>query len=209
MEHTHLLSEKLRPNKLTDIILPEEIHQRLKKMVEAGWVMNMLFYGGPGIGKTSAAKILINEIGADFYEINGSFNNGDKGMVKKIEAFASTMSLLDGPKICFIDEADQMSREVQDSLRYIIEKCSATTRFILTANEISKMTPAIKSRCAPMRFDVPPHQVRNVIERMSERYEERLADLGYDVTSKRTKEVVSNYFPDLRSIANAFQMELG
>ena len=167
----------------------------------------MLFYGEPGIGKTSAARILLKELDANIYELNGSFNNGDKGMVKKIEAFSSAMSLHEGPKVCFIDEADQMTKEVQNSLRYIIENVSATTRFLMTANDIDKLTPAIRSRCMPLRFDVPPRQIREVVDRMACRYKIRLEELGHSIESKRIRDIVAYYFPDLRAIANELQRE--
>ena len=203
-----LLSEVLRPQTLADLNLPENISSSLDRMVKSGSAMNLLFYGKPGIGKTSTARILINELRADVYELNGSFNNGDKTMVRVIESFASTMSLSDGPKICFIDEADHMSTDVQASLRYVIERVSSNTRFLLTANDISKLTPAMKSRCLPICFDVPPHQFRDVVDRMTLRYEQRLNELGYTTDTKRIREIVAYYFPDLRTIANMFQLEL-
>lgn len=167
----------------------------------------MLFYGSPGIGKTSAARILIRELGADVYELNGSFNKGDKTMVAGIESFASTLSLIDGPKVCFIDEADAMSKDVQASLRNVIERVSGNARFLLTANDDKKLTPAMKSRCLPICFDVPPSQIRNIVDRMALRYEQKLKELGYRVDESRIREIVAYYFPDLRMIANLFQME--
>lgn len=208
MENNILLSEKLRPLSLADLNLPENISNSLQRMVRSGSTMNLLFYGKPGIGKTSAARILIKELGADVYELNGSFNNGDKTMVKVIESFASTVSMMEGPKICFIDEADHMSKDVQASLRYVIERVSGNTRFLLTANDIGKLSPAMKSRCLPVCFDVPPHQIRDVVDRMTLRYEQRLDELGYRADTKRIRDIVAYYFPDLRMIANMFQMEL-
>lgn len=207
MENTALLSETLRPQTLADLNLPEGTLASLTRMVQAGKVMNMLFYGSPGIGKTSAARILIRELGADCYELNGSFNKGDKTMVSGIEAFASSLSLVEGPKICFIDEADAMSKDVQASLRNVIESVSGNTRFLLTANDEKKLTPAMKSRCLPICFDVPPSQIRSVVDRMAFRYEHKLKELGYRVDERRIREIVAYYFPDLRMIANMFQME--
>jgi DNA polymerase III delta prime subunit len=207
MENTALLSETLRPQTLADLILPEGTLASLTRMVQSGQIMNMLFYGSPGIGKTSAARILLRELNSDIYEINGSFNNGDKTMVGNIERFASTVSILGGPKICFIDEADAMSTQVQASLRNIIERVSGNARFLLTANDEKKLTPAMKSRCLPISFDVPPSQIRNVVDRMAIRYEQRLKELGYRVDERRVREIVAYYFPDLRMIANMFQME--
>ena len=108
MENTQLLSELLRPRSIAELNLPPDISNSLQRMEKSGSVMNLLFYGEPGIGKTSAARILTEK--TDVYEINGSFNNGDKTMLRGIEAFASTMSLIDRPKVCFIDEAEYLTK---------------------------------------------------------------------------------------------------
>ena len=144
---------------------------------------------------------------ADNYEINGSFNNGDKTMLKGIEAFATSVSILKGPKICFIDEADYMSKEAQASLRTLIEIVSQNTRFILTANDISRLTPAIKSRCHPICFDVRPVDKKNVVEKMTQRYFNKFSEMKIEVDPVRVSEIVGIYFPDLRKIANQFQLE--
>jgi DNA polymerase III delta prime subunit len=204
-----LLSEVLRPQALADINLPDHLIASLERMVQSGSMMNLLFYGKPGIGKTSAARILLRELDVDVLELNGSFNNGDKTMVKRIENFASTVSLLGKPKVVFIDEADQMSKDVQASLRYPIEQMSGHTRFLMTANEVEKLTPAIRSRCLPICFDVSVLDAPAVVERMVGRYEEKLTENGYSPDPNRLREIVSVYFPDLRTVANQFQLELG
>jgi len=169
--------------------------------------MNMLFYGEPGIGKTSAARILIKNMVADNYEINGSFNNGDKTMLKGIEYFATSASILGGPKICFIDEADYMSKDAQASLRNLIETVSQNTRFILTANDIGRLSPAIRYRCHPICFDVRPNDKKGVVEKMIKRYINKFNEMRIDVDPIRLAEIVGIYFPDLRSISNQFELE--
>ena len=204
MENNQLLSELLRPRSIAELNLPSGISDSLQRMEKSRLVMNLLFYGEPGIGKTSAARILTEK--ADFYEINGSFNNGDKTMLTAIETFASSMSLSDQPKICFIDEAEYLTMEVQAGLRYTIEKFSHSTRFILTANDFKKITPALRSRCAPICFNVAPKDRASVVDKMLARYEQRLSEFGYEYDPTRLRELVGIYFPDLRSIAN--QLEL-
>jgi DNA polymerase III delta prime subunit len=205
-----LLSELLRPQCLADLNLPDNIMQSLQNMIKNQAPMNLLFYGEPGIGKTSAARIIIKEIAGDnnCYELNGSFNNGDKTMIKQIESFASTISLYGGPKICFIDEADHLSKDAQASLRYTIEKMSTNTRFIMTANEFKRLTKAMLSRCTPICFDVSPLEANKVIDRMVSRYVTRLSELGYENDPKKIRDITCFYYPDLRSIANQFQLEL-
>ena len=207
MENTVLLSELLRPRSVSELNLPSDISSSLERMEKSGAVMNMIFYGEPGIGKTSAARILTQN--SDVFEINGSFHLGDKTVQKEIERFASTVSLFSQPKVCFIDEAEYLAKEVQAGLRHTIERFSATTRFILTANDIKKVTSAITSRCAPICFDVAPKDRASVIERMIARYERRLSEVGYQYDLNHLREIVSIYFPDLRSIANQFQLKFG
>jgi DNA polymerase III delta prime subunit len=203
-----LLSEVLRPQSLAELNLPDDMIASLEKCVQTGSIPNMLFYGEPGIGKTSAARILIRELKVDCREFNGSFNDGEKTFVRIIEGFISTYSLVHRSKICFIDEADYMSKEIQNPLRYIIEKFSDNARFLLTANDESKLIPAMKSRCMPICFDVKRKDADAVIERMVDRYSVKLNDAGYEIDEKVIRRIVGTYFPDLRNIANHFQMEI-
>lgn len=205
--NSQLLSEILRPQSLGELNLPDTILNSLQRQITSGQVMNMLFYGSPGIGKTSAARIILKELEAEVYELNGSFNDGDKTMVRNIEAFSHTVSITGQPKICFIDEADFMSRGVQDSLRYVIEKVSNNARFLLTANDVSRLTSAIKSRCVPVCFDVQRKDARSVIDKMVKRYSVKLSELEIEYDPDRLNEIVSIYYPDLRMISNVFQME--
>lgn len=207
MENNQLLSELLRPQSLDDINLPIDLLNSLKRMESSGFPMNLTFYGKPGIGKTSAARILVRN--SDVYELNGSFNCGDKSMVKDIEAFASTFSLGEKPKVVLIDEADFMSAAVQDALRYVIERFMKTTRFILTANNEKKIKAAIQSRCTPICFDVPTKDKPEVLKRMKKRYARRLTELSIPYDRKRLDQIVSVNFPDLRDIANRLQLEFG
>ena len=205
--HIQLLSETLRPSNLADLNLPDNLHSSFERMVKRRSIINLLFYGKPGIGKTSAARILLKEIDADVYEINGSFNKGEKTMVNGIEGFSSTLSFEDKPKVCFIDEADHMSKEVQASLRHIIEKLSSTTRFLLTANEVDRLTPALRSRCSPICFDVFPTDIPKIIDTMVGRYKIALENSGHSYEESRLRNIVSVYFPDLREIANRLEIE--
>ncbi len=140
--------------------------------------------------------------------LNGSSNNRDKNFNKSIEEFASTGSLFAEKKICLIEEADQMTKLTQASLRYTIERFSGYARFILTANDLRKVDSAIQSRCIPLCFDVSIARRREVIDGLIAKYQTQLASLGHDVDHDRFKNIVVNYFPDLRAIANNFQMEI-
>lgn len=203
-----LLSELLRPKMLAELTADPAIVARLTRMVQTGSTMNMLFYGRPGTGKTSAARIIIKQLEAVHLPLNGSSNNRDKNFNKCIEDFASTGSLFPDKKICFIDEADHMTKSTQASLRYTIEKFSGYARFILTANDLRRVDPAIQSRCIPLCFDVSIGRRREVIDGLIAKYQRQLTAIGHDLDPDRIRNIVVNYFPDLRAIANNFQMEI-
>jgi DNA polymerase III delta prime subunit len=200
-----LLNELLRPQKLEDLNLPAKTVARLLKMQETGFPLNMIFYGKPGIGKSSAARVMLKN--SDVYEINGSHNSGDKTMVNAIQTFCSTMSLIGKPKVVFIDEVDFMPRNVQDALRYTIEQVSGNARFIMTANDYTKMTSAIKSRCVGLCFDVSIKERDEVIDKMLSRYEQHLKSLKIKYDPTRLREILGIYFPDLRAVANQIDFE--
>jgi DNA polymerase III delta prime subunit len=128
-------------------------------------------------------------------------------MVKSIENFAHAVSLRGRPKICFIDEADQMSVSNQDAIRYTIENTSANTRFLLTANDITKLTKAIKSRCLPVCFDLKPLEAAVLVEELTVRYDTKLKSLGFKMENQRIREIVGLCFPDMRMIANRLELE--
>lgn len=203
-----LLSEVLRPKSLSDLIISESLSKKLERFVRDKQIMNVTFYGSPGIGKTSAARILLSEIDADVYELNGSNYGGDKTIVRCIETFASTYSFEGKNKVVFIEEADKLTKDVQEALRYIIEKTSFNCRYLLTVNDISKMTDAIQSRCVPICFDVPRKEINSIVKKAIVKYTDNLNDHGICIDPRVIEEIVETYFPDYRSIANNFQLEI-
>lgn len=206
-KHSELLSERLRPLKLRDLTLRMFEIEKLERMVASKSVMNLLFYGKAGTGKTSAARILTREIDAEVYELNGSHNHGDKTMVHGIADFATTVSMDLRPKIVFIDEADGLTKDVQASLRHLIENSSDRVRFLLTANDAQKLTAAVKSRCMPLCFDPPFGAVAEIVDRLVERYQMVLAEGGLQIDVVKIRQIVGSRFPDMRAIANALEFE--
>ena len=203
-----LLSEVLRPKSLSDLILSESLSRKLHRFVRDQQIMNVTFYGSPGIGKTSAARILLSEINSDVYQLNGSNYKGDKTIVRSIEMFASTYSFEDKNKVVFIEEADKLTKDVQEALRYIIENTSFNCRYLLTVNDISKITDAIQSRCIPICFDVPRREINSIVKQAIVKYTDKLNEHDISIDPKVIKETVETYFPDYRSIANNFQLEI-
>ncbi len=202
-----LLSELLRPQCLDDLVLPLTLKRSFSRMIASKSLNNMIFYGAPGIGKTSAAHILLRDLDASAYRLNGSLSHGDKTMVRRIESFASTCSFFGEPKVCLIDEADYLSKDAQASLRYVIENSSENARFLMTANDIGRLSGPIQSRCTPICFDVSRRGAAGVIKDLIANYEARLTQLGYSFVPERLQQIVSVYFPDLRQIANRCHLE--
>jgi len=120
--------------------------------------------------------------------------------------FCISMSLFSAMKVCFIDECEYLSMNAQASLRGLIEKCDHV-RFLLTANDIKKMHPALKSRCLPLCFDVGPIEAPDVIARLMPRYQEKLRQLGCEIDARRLHEILCTSFPDLRAVANRLEFE--
>jgi replication-associated recombination protein RarA len=200
------LSELLRPKEFRDLIQPLEIIQRLEAMVKDAAPANMLLYGSPGLGKTSAARILLSKLGGNCVELNGSLSTGID-VVRDITRYASSVGVLEGPRICFIDEADYLSVNAQAGLLGVIERHAGNCRFLLTANDIRKFQPALKSRCMPICFDIRSSDAEDAITRLLPRYAKRLEELGFKIDGSRLKELLSIYFPDLRAFANRVEFE--
>ncbi len=203
------LSELLRPRQLGDLTLPLQEIKRLQRMVETGNIMSMMFHGQPGLGKTSAARILISELhGKDnCLEVNGSaFANVDF-VRDRIMPFVTSVRMFSGAKICFIDEADFMPGKAQAALRHLIEKSYGKCQFLFTANNIGKLDGAIRSRLLLVDFDISFADQDEVLERLCQHYERRLPDFGIKFDSQRLREIVAIYFPDLRTVANRLEAE--
>ena len=204
---TQLVSELLRPQQLGDLTLPQNVINRLQRMVVSGTIMNMIFYGKAGLGKTSAARVLAKSIDADLYELNGSSTTGVDTIRHQVEGFASSVSLRNKPKICFIDEADYLSNNAQAALRVTIERFSKNCRFLCAVNNISKLMPAIQSRLMAICFDIVPADRAEVQANLMARYERKLSEFGIHFDKERLNEIVGIFYPDLRSIANHIEFE--
>ena len=134
------LSEVLRPTELADLIQPQHIIDSLQRMIEKGRILNMLFYGRPGVGKTSAAKIICAKLKAHVWEVNGSTQTGIE-TVRDIQEFCRNHAITGEQKICLIDECEYLSANAQAGLRGVIENSYAAP-FLLTANNATKLSAA-------------------------------------------------------------------
>lgn len=207
VQHKELLSEQLRPKKLTDLLLPDHHIARLQGLVASGKLPNMLFYGSPGRGKTSAARILQHELDADIYELNGSSISQNKAMEKEITSVAYDTTILLRPKVLLIDEADYLTKPIQGSMRHIIEKSSPNCRFILTANDENRFIHALKSRLTAVNFDLPISERRSVVERLKRTIPTKLTELGWKFDTERVCQIIDLHYPDMRSVINNIEYE--
>ena len=201
-----LWCEQYRPRKIEDCILPDNIKSVLKKFVEQGKIPNLLLSGPPGIGKTTVAKALCEEIGADFYVINGSDEGRFLDTVRnQAKNFASTVSLTGGAKVIIIDEADNTTNDVQLLLRANIEEFSSNCRFIFTCNYKNKIIEPLHSRCSVVDFSISGKEKQQLAAQFFKRIQDILAEQRVDAEPKVLVALVQKYFPDFRRTLNELQ----
>ena len=208
MASEFLFCEKYRPQTIDDCILPDETKKTFKEFVAKGEIPNLLLAGPPGIGKTTIAKALCNELGADFYVINGSDEGRFLDTVRnQAKNFASTVSLTGSSKhkVIIIDEADNTGNDVQLLLRANIEAFYSNCRFIFTCNYKNKIIEPLHSRCAVIDFTIKGKQRSQLAGAFFKRLQTILDNerIGYD--PKVVAELVSKHFPDFRRVLNECQ----
>ena len=207
MTEEFLYVEKYRPQNIEDTILPQQYKDQFKEFVKQGEIPNLLLSGSAGCGKTTIAKALCNELGADFIVINGS----DEGRLidtlrTKIKNFASTMSLQGGPKVVILDEADYISADsVQPALRAFIEEFSSNCRFIFTCNYKNRIIPALHSRTTVIDFKITPAEKPKLAQQFMKRVKTILDTEGVTYDDKVIAELIMRFFPDFRRILNELQ----
>ena len=198
--------EKYRPQKIDDCVLPESLKETFKQYVSQGELPHFLLSGTAGIGKTTVAKALCNEINADYIMINGSEESGIDTLRTKIKGFASTVSLTDSPKIIIIDEADYLqANSTQPALRSFIEEFSANCRFIFTCNFKNRILEAIHSRCACIDFKIDAKDKQVLLGQFFKRASQILKQENVEFDQKVVAELITKHFPDYRRVLNELQ----
>lgn len=198
--------EKYRPQKIDDCVLPESLKDTFKQYIAQGELPHFLLSGTAGVGKTTVAKALCNEIGAEYIMINGSEESGIDTLRTKIKGFASTVSLTDSPKIVIIDEADYLqANSTQPALRSFIEEFSANCRFIFTCNFKNRILEAIHSRCACIDFKIDNKDKQVLLATFFKRASQILKQENVDFDQKVVAELITKHFPDYRRVLNELQ----
>jgi len=203
-----ILYEKYRPQTLKDIILPAKIKTSMTKYISEGEIPCLLFYSAsPGVGKTSLAHILCNEIGADYLYINTSLDNGIDVLRSRIDKFATCMSMTGKPKIVILDElGSNNNRALQEGLKAAIENFTDSCRFIITSNSFNKILPYIRSRCTLFDFDFKDGTIKSeMIKKIWKRFDKILTAEQIECDPKLLLQIIEKHYPDMRYLFNLIQ----
>ena len=197
-DHT-LLVEKYRSKDLDSYVGNEHIKKTIKQYLGQNDIQNLIFYGPAGTGKTTLAKLIVNNLDCDYLYINASDERGIETIRDKVSGFASTASFKP-LKVVILDEADFLTIQAQASLRNVIETFSRTTRFIMTCNYVERIIDPLQSRCQVLKI-IPPSKKEVAIHLAN-----IMAIEGTTYDLEDVKTIVNQYYPDLRKCLNTIQL---
>ena len=198
--------EKYRPKTIAETILPSHIKATFEQIVNGGELHNMLLTGTAGVGKTTVAKALCNELDLDYLIINGSEEGNIDTLRNKIKQFASTVSLSGGYKVVILDEADYLNpQSTQPALRGFIEEFSANCRFILTCNFKNRIIDPLHSRCSVVEFNIPANEKPTLAQEFMSSVENVLTTENVKFEERVVAELIMKFFPDWRRCLNELQ----
>ena len=203
---TFLWVEKYRPSTIRDCILPDDLKKTFTEFVNDKHIPNLILSGGPGVGKTTVAKAMLEEIGATYMMINGSEESGIDVLRTKIKNFASTVSLEGGRKYIILDEADYLNAQsTQPALRGFMEEFHKNCGFILTCNYKNRLIPPLHSRCSVVDFIIPKDQKPKLAQEFFARVQTVLTKEDVKFDPKAVAELLNKFFPDWRRVLNELQ----
>jgi DNA polymerase III delta prime subunit len=203
----HLLwTEAHRPKTIEECILPERLKKPFQEYVNSEKIPHLLLSGGAGVGKTTVAKAMCNQIGADYIMINGSDESGIDVFRTKIKDFASSMSFTGGRKVIIIDEADYLNpNSTQPALRNAMEEFASNCSFIFTCNFKNRIIDPLHSRCAVVDFTLKNDEKTKMAGQFFKRIQSILQSENVEYEDKVIAELVKKHFPDFRRILNELQ----
>ena len=203
---TFLWVEKYRPTSIDACILPNSLKESFSEFVKNKHIPNLILSGGPGIGKTTVAKAMVEEIGATWMMVNGSEESGIDILRTKIKNFASTVSLEGGRKYIILDEADYLNpQSTQPALRGFMEEFHKNCGFILTCNYKNRLIEPLHSRCSVVDFIIAKGDKPKLASDFFNRVKMILSDENVKFDRKVVAELLNKYFPDWRRILNELQ----
>ena len=204
LEHV-LWCEKYRPKRIADTILPNDLKATFQTFVDQKTIPNLILSGSAGVGKTTIARAMIEELECDYIIINGSLNAGMDTLRNDIANFASTVSFSGGRKYVILDEADYLNHHVQPALRNFMEEFSKNCGFILTCNFKNKIISPLHSRCSVIDFTIPKDCKSKLAAQFFKRVNSVLDAEGIKYEANVVAEVINKHFPDWRRVLNELQ----
>jgi len=206
MQEEFLWVEKYRPKNVNDTILPDTLKQTFQQFVEQDNVPNLLLTGRAGVGKTTIAKAMLEQIGADYITINGSMNGNIDTLRTEISSFASSVSFSGGRKYVISDEADYLNpNSTQPALRNFMEEFSKNCGFILTCNFKNRIIEPLHSRCSVVEFKIANEEKQAIAGQFFKRVSRILEEENVEYDRSTVAEVIKTYFPDWRRVLNELQ----
>ena len=206
MSETFLWCEQYRPKDVESCILPKNLKDTFSEFVQSGQVPNLILYGGSGVGKTTIAKAMLEELDATYMMINGSEESGIDVLRTKIKNFASTVSLHGGRKYLILDEADYLNpQSTQPALRGFMEEFHKNCGFIFTCNYKNRLIEPLHSRCSVVDFVIPNSEKPKLASQFFQRIEDILNEQNIEYDKRVIAEVINKHFPDWRRILNELQ----